>query len=431
MNRSNESSPLRRYVLAVWSAVGTLLLLWIVIWLIGRLRIIWAPLVLAVAFVYLLNPLVKRLEQRRVHRLLGSCLSYLLLAGLLTLVGFLVVPMVREQGVELAGRFPTLVSAVTDWFSDVAGRLGVEFDLPGVDSLQDWLSRAENQEQLQDIARRALSVVGGVVEAVVVFILAPVLAFYLLADLTGLAERARALVPEGARAEALHVMAQVNRAVGGFVRGQLLVALIVGVLSSVGLRIINLPFWLIIGLIAGLLNMVPFIGPWVGGALGVLVALVEGDFTKAVWAALVFLAIQQFDNHFVTPTVLRATVKLHPVLVILSLLVGGSVAGLLGVLVAVPLTAVVKIVIGHLWRTRALGESWDEAAEAMIVEYEPPSRERLVSRLRRIRDLQVSTGGVAHPVVPHPEPEESDEAEPIEPDAEGEAAPPDDATGGV
>jgi hypothetical protein len=117
----------------------------------------------------------------------------------------------------------------------------------------------------------------------------------------------------------------------------------------------------------------------------------------ALWAALAMAIVQQIDNHFISPTVLRATVKLHPVAIILALLIGGSLAGFLGILIAVPITAIIKIVASHLWRTRALDQSWEEASEAIIHEYEPVTAEMILGRFQRIRDIQVSRGAVAHP----------------------------------
>ncbi len=101
----------------------------------------------------------------------------------------------------------------------------------------------------------------------------------------------------------------------------------VGVLSSLGLAIIGLPFWLLIGMTAGVLNIIPFVGPWVGGVLAVLMALLTGDVGDAVLAALVMLGVQQLDNHIITPSVMRATVKLHPGLMVLALLIGGAQGG--------------------------------------------------------------------------------------------------------
>ena len=149
-----------------------------------------------------------------------------------------------------------------------------------------------------------------------------------------------------------HRLAQVGgegQAVGGFFRGQLLVALFVGVASSIGLWAIGLPFWLLVGMVAGVFNLVPLIGPFIGGGLAVVIALISGQPLKAVWAALVLLAVQQIDNHLISPNVMGRTVQLHPVVVMLALLVGASFAGLFGMLVIVPLVAVAKIVFLFIW----------------------------------------------------------------------------------
>jgi predicted PurR-regulated permease PerM len=192
-------------------------------------------------------------------------------------------------------------------------------------------------------------------------------------------------MPDEWRAEAVHVTVQVGKVVGGFVRGQLLVALIVGILSSIGLWLLGVPFWLIIGMTAGLLNIVPFIGPFVGGALAAIVSVVFVDLATALWSMAMFTAVQQFDNHVISPVVLRSRVRLHPVFILLALMLGVSLGGFFGLLIAVPVAAVFKVIAGHFWRTRVLGESWEEAAEAIAVPYEPPEREGLgiVERLRR------------------------------------------------
>ena len=232
------------------------------------------------------------------------------------------------------------------------------------------------QGQFSGVADATLTIF----QAVLVALVAPVVAFYLLLDLPSVSQRIRQLVPEYWRDEAIHVFIQVSTAVGGFVRGQLVVAFIVGVMTSIGFWIIDLPFWLLIGMISGFFNIIPFVGPWVAGALGSLAGLTSGDPSKALWAALVALIVQQIDNNLVSPVVLRATVRLHPATVLLSLFAGGAVGGLFGVLMAVPVVAVIKILTGHLWRTRVLGQSWDEAREALIDD--EPTRETVLGRLR-------------------------------------------------
>lgn len=376
---------LRRFGIAAWSVVGAAVLLAMLVWVIVKIQIIWPPLILAVILVYVFKPFVDRLANRGVPRVVGGCLSYIVFGALLVLFGFLVLPEIADQGRELVEKFPDAVESFGTWASDVADRFGFGFDVRPrfselTETIREWFQDPDNQEVIIETLGRAGEIALGVVEVLLIVLLAPVLAFYILLDAPALRNSAARLVPVDISDEVAHVGRQVARAVGGFVRGQLLVAFIVGVLSSVSLLILDLPFWLVVGMVAGFLNIIPFIGPWVGGALGVTTALAVGDASKAVWVIVVFAAIQQLDNHFISPMVLRVTVRLHPVVIILALLAGGSLAGLFGVLIAVPVLAVVKIIAGHLWLTRVLGESWEEAAEAMIVEHEP---ERLGERLRR------------------------------------------------
>ncbi|NNC39052.1 MAG: AI-2E family transporter [Acidimicrobiia bacterium] len=386
----------RKIGVTIWTAIGGLTVLGLLTWVLIQMHIIWSPVVFAVAIVYVLNPLVNRLENRHLHRLLGSCLSYLILMAVLTAIGFLVIPIIRTQAVALAEEVPVIVDQVSEFAQDLADRFELTIEMPGFDTVSDWFSETENQQRLTDVASGVFDVAATVVEAILLFLLAPVLAFYMLVDAPSTRKIARSLVPEDLRDEAVHVAGLVSRALGGFVRGQLLVALIVGIMTSFALWIIGLPLWLIVGAITGLLNLVPFVGPTSGGILAVSVSLVLGDWKMAVWAAVAMVIVQQIDNHLISPVILRATVKLHPVIIILALLVGGSLAGLLGVLVAVPMASVTKIILSHMWRTRVLGQSWDEAREAFLHEYEPPSADKLLGRLQGIRDLQVSKGDVSH-----------------------------------
>ena len=391
---------LRGMGIAAWSIVGACAVVALLAWLVFQLRIIWPPLIFAVIIVYLFKPLVDRLERHKVPRVAGGCLAYLLFGGVLVLVGLLIVPVISDQAVELVDHVPKVIDSSSEAVSDLAVWLNLPESFQGVESLsgglRDWFADPANREVILEGIGRVGEIARGVLEVAVVVLLAPVLAFYILVDAHNLRKAGERLIPAADRAEAIHVARQIGKAVGGFIRGQLMVALVVGLLSSLALGLLDLPFWLIVGLIAGLLNIVPFIGPWVGGALGVSTALIVGDPIKAIWVVVAFVAIQQFDNHLVSPMILRVAVHLSPVTIILALLAGGSMGGLFGILIAVPVTAVLKIVAGHLWRTRVLGESWDEAVQAVIVEYEP---EPLKERLRRARP-EGSQTAVAEDEVP-------------------------------
>ena len=363
-----KDGRLRALGVASWSLLGTLLLVVALLWTLTRVWIVVPPVVIAIAILYLLNPVVTRLHARGMARWMGSCLSYLILMGFLTLIGFLVFPSLADQGRDLADDFPTIYDKLVADLEDFASGLGIgDLDLPSYEELRDNLTGGEGDFFAEQF-RRLTDVTLSVLEAAFLLLLAPVIAFYLLLDLPKVRSKVISLVPERHRVEVVFVARELGLAVGGFLRGQLLVALIVGVMTSVGFWAVGLPFWLLIGMIAGLLNIIPFIGPWVGGTLGVLVALATRDLQTAAWAGLVALIVQQIDNHFVSPTVLRATVRIHPAMIILGLVLGASLGGFWGVVLAVPVMASVKIIGGHLWRTRVLGESWAEASEALIEE---------------------------------------------------------------
>jgi len=188
-----------------------------------------------------------------------------------------------------------------------------------------------------------------VLHAVVVFVIGLIVAFYLLVDLPRLRRGALAMVPPRHRADLEELSGRVGRAVGGFFRGQILVALFVGIASSIALKLVGLPFWLLVGMIAGLFNLVPLIGPWIAGAVAVVIALLNGDLSMAIWAAVALALVQQVDNHLISPNVMSRTVQIHPVVVILALLLGATFYGILGMLVAVPLIAAAKICFMYLW----------------------------------------------------------------------------------
>lgn len=379
------SDRLRQTALIVWIAVGLVVLGWVFLIIGGEIRVIWLPLAFAAGLVFLLEPAVKAFGRARIPRLFGSILALIGLLAVLVAVGALVWPTVQEQGAELIEQLPDLYVTIVDWIRGVAPTLGLNIDdLLSQEAIEEWLRDPANQETIRQLlfgfGAGAGVVLRGVAETIAVVGLAPILAIYFLMDLERFKKRSIELTPPAHRNEVAYVSGEVGTALGSFVRGQLLVALMVGVASSIGMWAIGLPFWLLVGIIAGFLNLIPFVGPVVGGALAALIALLNGDVWQAVWAVAIMVVIQQVDNHLITPVIQRTRVNLSPLVIVLALIIGGALAGLLGVLVAIPATAAVRIIVGHLWRTRVLGQSWEEATEAMIEVTEPPERLARISR---------------------------------------------------
>jgi predicted PurR-regulated permease PerM len=359
---------------AAWSIIGLLILGYVLVRALVMVRVIFPPLVLAILIIYLLNPIVTRLEQRGVSRTLGTLVSYIVVLGGLTLLIVASVPLISRQVSNFSDQWPEfkldLARSVQNFAAGIDQRIGTEINTDrvtcllageeaGTLGLPSQVVCDERTEEFRNFiteqAGRITEIGFSVLEVLIIFILAPLLALYLLIDLPQLQRDVLNLVPESHRQEFADLGSKVGRTVGGFMRGQFLVALVVGILTSIGFWIIDLPFWLVIGAIAGLTNLIPLVGPFIGGGLGLIVGIVSEGVGLGLQAGLVALVVQQIDNHIISPNVMKRTMQLHPVTVMLSILAGGAIAGFWGLFLGVPTVAVVKLLTSHFWATRVLG----------------------------------------------------------------------------
>ena len=357
---------LRRAGQVCWALVGVAALLAVLGMLAWTVRVVFPPLILAGVIVFLLNPVVTALQHRGVPRAAGAGLAYAALLGVVVLSGVLLFPLAADQVDELADEWPEIRQRVERWVDERAVESEGTFWEFTRDDLEGAFSNNGRsfEEQLRQVRRIGVQIF----HALVVVVLAPIIAFYLLVDVPHTRKVAESLIPPAARTEVMAVGHRLNRTIGGFFRGQLVVAMLVGLLCSLFLGLIGLKFWFLVGMIAGLFNVIPLIGPWVGGIPGVTIALTTGSPIKAVLVVLIMAGVQQFDNHFITPQVMQRTVHLHPAVIMLALLAGGTIGGFFGLFLAVPVAAVLKIVIGHVWRVHVLGEPVEEAAVEAAVE---------------------------------------------------------------
>jgi predicted PurR-regulated permease PerM len=340
-----------RVGIAAWAGIGVLLFAWLLLRVLGFAQPLLAPLLIALVVVYLLNPVVSALERRGTPRVAGAAVVYLVFVALVALLLSFVIPLAGRQVVAVADDFPAYVEDVQVQVTRVGQRFGQTWELNlDADRVSEWLSEAGNRQTVTRYLTGLGSFTTSLLHALVILILGPIMAFYLLVDLPRLKRGTLAMIPPARREEMGALGERVGKAVGGFLRGQLLVALFVGVASSIGLYLIHLPFWLLVGLVAGVFNLVPLIGPFIGGALAVVIALLDGDPVQALLAVVVLTVVQQIDNHLISPNVMGRTVQLHPVVVMLALLLGATVGGLFGMLVVVPLVAVAKIVFLFGWQ---------------------------------------------------------------------------------
>jgi predicted PurR-regulated permease PerM len=342
-----------RWGIVAWATIGVLALAAFVLrYMVYPVRVIFPPLVVALIGVYLLNPIVSAMERRGLARLWGTLVTYLVGLAIVGTALTFAVPLVTEQVQDFARSAPRVIDQVTSSFQDLASRLGFQ--------IQDATGGGQG---VVDFFGQLVSVTRGLLDLVIIFILGPIIAFYLLVDLPKIRRGLKALIPARRRREFESIFERIGKAVGGFFRGQLLISLFVGMASALGLWIVGLPFWAAVGLITGLFNLIPLIGPFIGGLVAVAIAFttdqggggllgLEPGWPLALGSAVALLIVQQIDNHIMSPNIVARTVRLHPVTVMLGLLAGGTLLGLWGMLLAVPVMATVKILLLHAWDTR-------------------------------------------------------------------------------
>ena len=290
---------------------------------------------------YLVDPLVRRLEAQGLGRPSAAALLFaaLLLLGGLAL--FVFVPLVVEQVRAVQGGFD--VEAASRMVEDFERRLERSLAVLGIGDLQLMeRARAYAVAHVTD----ALGVVPDVVGLLVNAVFVPFVAFFLLKDGPRIRRGLIGAVPNRYFELTLNLIHKTDVHLGAYLRGQLLCALVVGVLATAALWLLGVDYFLLIGAVAGLANIIPYVGPVTGAVLAVLVSLLtQGSLVQALLIVAAFIVIQLIDNVAVQPFVLSRNVSMHPLLVLLSVIAGGKLFGVLGLLLAVPAVAVLKVVV--------------------------------------------------------------------------------------
>ncbi|MFW5954679.1 MAG: AI-2E family transporter [Guyparkeria sp.] len=325
----------------IWAGLAALLVLsWF-------LLPILSPFVVGFIVAYLFDPLVTRLDRHGVSRTLGTSLIFVLGALVLVVSILALVPVLVEQTMRLVGLFPQLLDIVQSRFIPwVNAQLGVELD---VGMLRDMAIK--HGETIGKVLAQGLGNVSGTGSAAFVavmnLLLAPVIAFYLLRDWPRVMARIEALLPRHWSGTVVHLAGESDRMLGNFLRGQLAVMLANGVTYSIGLTLIGLNTGIAIGMFAGLVSFVPYLGTIVGVLLALLAMYIQADSLLPLLLVLAVFGVGQvLETVAWQPRFVGNEIGMHPVAVIFAVMAGGQLFGFFGILLALPVSAVL-IVLGR------------------------------------------------------------------------------------
>jgi len=331
--------------------VVTALLVLVLGYALLHLAHILTPFIVAAVFAYLVHPLVDWAERRsHLPRVLVIVILYVVLFGLLVLAGVLIAPSLGQQMQSLVRLVPDIVETIEQRLARTPEiRIGeIVIDTSAVLSRLD----AAAQALAERFSREAVPLVLATVEALIKSFVFFLVSFYGLLQGRSLVARLRALAPRRHQRTVGRILGQVDATFRAYVRAQLVLFAIMATATYVALTILEVKYRLALAIATGLLELIPFVGPWTAGAIAVSVALTQGtapfgwsSLQLAIVVAVVYLVLRVLEDHFVIPQLVGHFVRLHPVVVLFGVLAGASLAGILGLLLAVPTLAALKIIV--------------------------------------------------------------------------------------
>ncbi len=312
------------------------------IWLIGKTLLL--PLVVACVIAYLLHPIIEKLATYGLSRGLATALLFLLFIATIVLILMIGIPVFIRQVHEAIDVLPEQLASIKETIFTYQKQLSGLPD-PIQVHVEEWTEKVEtfaakSLDQLEQIILTAI-------QSIMVWVVVPFIVFYLLKDYTLVQRVGFYITPRKWREKVLLYIRDVDKTFGSYIRGQLLVALCVGVISTITFWVLGVPYPVILGLFVGATDLIPYFGAIISAVPAIGVALLDST-SLAIYVAISLFIIQQVEGNILSPLIVGRTVHLHPVLIIFALLIGVEVAGVIGLLVAVPVTAIMKVTLMHI-----------------------------------------------------------------------------------
>lgn len=343
-SREERYARWRTTAAVTWASIGIILLLGLAGWLMLRIFSALVPFVIAFIIVFLLDAPVNALERRGIKRSRGVLLCFLVAALVLGIIATFLLPTLTRQVAGLAASAPRRLAQIDALVKQAQSSFN-QIVFPS------WLSEAikSGSAQLSVLAVRlgngfaatVLKAGSDVAAGLFDLFIALVISYWALKDLPKMRHELTVLVGPKYETDLETMISTLTRVVGGYLKGQTIASLVTGTLATIGLAIIGIPYLLLLGFMVFLFNYVPYLGPFASGVIVGLIGLFQSP-TTAVLGVAVVIAAQQITDNFVSPRVMSDQVDLHPTLVIFSLLVGGTLFGIPGMLFAIPVAASAK-----------------------------------------------------------------------------------------
>lgn len=300
------------------------------------IRDILILLFVAVIFAAAISPWIDTLQRKKIPRALGLIFVYLILFGVLALAVGLLIPPITIQINRLANNFPVYYQKAISFFAPWQESLAPAENIQEI--LKSW--GLGLGKMTGNIFATAMGLFGGFLS----FIAILVLIFYMTVKEKGMQKILEQILPRQYQERITSLITQVQIKMGLWLRGQLILCLIIGILSYIGLLVLGVEYALVLAFVSGIMEIIPFVGPVLSAILAVFLTFVQSP-VKAVLVIILYVIIQQLENHLIVPRVMKKAVGLNPIIVIIAILIGARLAGFLGALIAVPVATAFSVFI--------------------------------------------------------------------------------------
>lgn len=312
---------------------------------------LFAPVLIAGFLYYLLNPVVNLLTKlTKMKRILAIAIVLLLLLGIIIWTILAVIPSLVNQLTSLAESMPSFVKAVRNWALDLAKN--PIFNDVDIEKQIDKLNISYGgliQQFINGLSTSLGSIVGGIASTAMLVVTVPFILFYMLKDGHRLVPNVQRFFPENRRTQIVELLAEMNKTLSNYISGQAIECIFVATGTFIGYLLIGLDYAFLFGMLAGVTNLIPYLGPYLGLLPAVAISIFHSP-VQALLCCVVVLVVQQIDGNIIYPNVIGKSLQIHPLTIILILLVAGNIAGLLGIFLGVPFYAICRTIVIFLAR---------------------------------------------------------------------------------
>lgn len=313
--------------------------------LIDILKVV-SPFFIGYIIAWLLNPLVNKLSKKKINRLLSSIIVFLGFLLLVFLIIKIMIPMFYKQINDFIGIIPGLFSSVGDYVEKLFVKMSATgFDFSGIEAKTYGAIENLGANVTTSLPGSVINSVGSIISSIWQVILGLIIGFYLLIDFDKMGKFFD-IVPKKRQESVRKLAGEIDVTCKNFVQGSLFISFIIFVITSIFFALIGLPSPMLFGLICGITNLIPYIGPWIGGAIAAIVGFTVSPLVGILAVVVAFVA-QQIDGLILQPVIMSKTMKLHPVTIMIGLLVFEYFFGVIGMIVATPVIACIKVIISH------------------------------------------------------------------------------------